>query len=144
MNDPFNLSRFIEAQRPILSRFMDELQAGHKTSHWMWYVFPQLKGLGSSETAMQFGINDLHEARAYLEHPVLGSRLVECVQALLKHRELSALQILGSPDDLKLRSCLTLFNEAHPESALFQQALDQFYSGKSDERTLQLLRERMS
>lgn len=142
MSDPYNLSRFVEAQRPTISRAMDELHAGRKTSHWMWYVFPQLKGLGSSETAMHFGISDLDEARAYLAHPSLGSRLVECVQALLKHRHLSALQILGSPDDLKLRSCLTLFNEAQPESALYQQALDRFYGGKPDERTLQLLCER--
>ncbi|SEQ89489.1 Uncharacterized protein, DUF1810 family [Pseudomonas sp. NFACC02] len=140
MNDPFNLSRFVDAQRPVFSRVMDELREGRKTSHWMWFVFPQLKGLGTSETAMRFGIADMREARAYLEHPLLGPRLVECVEALLKHGDSSALQIFGSPDDLKLRSCLTLFNEAQPEAALYQRALDQFYGGKPDDRTIQLLR----
>lgn len=140
MNDPFNLSRFVDAQRPVFSRVMDELRAGRKTSHWVWFVFPQLKGLGVSETAMRFGITGMGEAQAYLEHPLLGPRLVECVQVLLKHGDSSALQILGSPDDLKLRSCLTLFNEAQPESALYQRALDRFYCGKPDDRTIQLLR----
>jgi uncharacterized protein (DUF1810 family) len=140
MNDPFNLSRFVEAQRPVFSRVVDELRAGRKTSHWMWFVFPQLKGLGLSETAMRFGITDRREARAYLQHPLLGPRLVECVEALLEHGDSSALQILGSPDDLKLRSCLTLFNEVQPEPALYQRALDQFYGGKPDDRTIQLLR----
>ncbi|WP_407315955.1 DUF1810 domain-containing protein [Pseudomonas sp. nanlin1] len=140
MNDPFNLSRFVDAQRPVFSRVMDELHAGRKTSHWMWFVFPQLKGLGMSETAMRFGITDSLEAQAYLEHPVLGPRLVECVQALLKHGDSSALQILGSPDDLKLRSCLTLFNDVQPLLPLFQRALDQFFGGRQDDRTIQLLR----
>jgi uncharacterized protein (DUF1810 family) len=139
MNDPFNLSRFVEAQRPVFSRVMDELRAGRKTSHWMWFVFPQLKGLGISETAMRFGITDRGEARAYLEHSLLGPRLVECVQALLEHGDCSALQILGSPDDLKLRSCLTLFNEVQAQTDLYQRALDQFYGGKPDDRTIQLL-----
>lgn len=140
MNDPFNLSRFVDAQHPAYSRVKAELRAGRKTSHWMWFVFPQLKGLGISEAAMRFGITDTGEARAYLEHPLLGPRLVECVKALLKHGDSSALQILGSPDDLKLRSCLTLFNEVQPEPGLYQRALDQFYGGKPDDRTIRLLR----
>lgn len=136
MNDPFNLARFVDAQRPVFGRVMNELRSGRKTSHWMWFVFPQLKGLGRSEMATHFGIADRAEARAYTEHPLLGSRLVECVQTLLQHADSSALQILGSPDDLKLRSCLTLFNEVQPQVDVYQRALDQFYGGKPDDRTL--------
>ena len=139
MNDPFNLSRFVDAQRPVYGQVMNELRAGRKTSHWMWFVFPQLKGLGRSEIAMRFGIAHRAEARAYLEHPLLGPRLVECVQALLTHTGASARQILGSPDDLKLRSCLTLFNEVQPQPDVYQRTLDQFYGGKPDDRTLEML-----
>lgn len=140
MNEAYDLSRFVDAQRPVFDRVMDELRAGRKTSHWMWFIFPQLRGLGSSETAMRFGITDRAEACAYLDHPLLGPRLDDCVRTLLKHGHLSAFQILGSPDDLKLRSCLTLFNEAKPDSALFRLGLDQFFDGKPDDRTLRLLR----
>lgn len=139
MSDSFNLSRFVEAQRPVISRVMDELRIGRKTGHWMWFVFPQLKELGRSETAMRFGITNMEEVCAYLAHPLLGPRLDECVQTLLEHAHLSAFEIFGSPDDLKLHSCLTLFNEAHSESALFQQALDQFFDAEPDDRTIQLL-----
>jgi len=111
MSDSFNLSRFVEAQRPVISRVMDELRSGRKTSHWIWFVFPQLKGLGRSEIAIRFGITGMEEARAYLAHPVLGPRLNDCVHTLLEHGNLSAFQIFGTPDDLKLHSCLTLFNE---------------------------------
>ncbi|RJX74894.1 DUF1810 domain-containing protein [Pseudomonas sp. LS-2] len=139
MNDSFDLSRFVEAQRPVISRVMDELRSGRKTSHWMWFVFPQLKGLGRSEIAMRFGIAGMEEARAYLAHPLLGPRLDECVQTLLEHANLSAFEIFGSPDDLKLHSCLTLFNEVHSEAALFQRALDQFFEAAPDDTTIQLL-----
>jgi uncharacterized protein (DUF1810 family) len=135
----FDLGRFVEAQTPVFSRVLDELSAGRKASHWMWFVFAQLRGLGHSEMAKRFAISGLAEARAYLEHDVLGPRLEECVKILLSHSEKSATQILGSPDDMKLRSCLTLFLAAHPKSPLYQQALDQFYSGAVDGRTVALL-----
>ncbi|ROM83080.1 calpastatin [Pseudomonas brassicacearum] len=140
MHDPFNLSRFVEAQRPLFDRVMDELRAGRKTSHWMWFVFPQLRGLGHSEMADRFAISTLDEAQAYLEHDLLGPRLEQCVRTVLEHRGMSAKQIFGSPDDLKFRSCITLFMRAQAGSALYQQALDQFYSGEPDRRTLLLLR----
>jgi len=139
MSDSFNLSRFVEVQRPVISRVMDELRSGRKTSHWMWFVFPQLNGLGRSETAMRFGISGMEEALAYLAHPLLGPRLDECVQTILEHGNLSAFEIFGSPDDLKLHSCLTLFNEAQSEPTLFQRALDQFFDAQPDDRTIQLL-----
>lgn len=139
MNDMFDLTRFVTAQRPVFSRVMQELKAGRKTSHWMWFVFPQLRGLGHSEMAERFALSGTAEAQAYLQHSVLGPRLEECVNTLLSHSGLSALQILGSPDDMKLRSCLTLFLAAHPRSGVYQQALDQFYSGAADGRTLALL-----
>lgn len=139
VNETFNLSRFVEAQHPVFSRVMDELRAGRKTSHWMWFIFPQLQGLGRSEMASRFAISGIAEARAYLQHELLGPRLEACVSAVLQHRDTSAGQILGSPDDLKFRSCLTLFMAAQPESPLYRRALDQFYSGEPDPRTLLLL-----
>ncbi|QTH11747.1 DUF1810 domain-containing protein [Pseudomonas corrugata] len=139
MHDTYNLFRFVEAQRPVFSSVMDELRAGRKTSHWMWFIFPQLEGLGRSGMAARFAISGLAEARAYLQHAVLGPRLEACVTTVLQHHDMSARQIFGSPDDLKFRSCLTLFMTAQPESALYPQALDQFYSGEPDSRTLLLL-----
>ncbi|NBA98472.1 DUF1810 domain-containing protein [Pseudomonas sp. R5(2019)] len=139
MHDPFNLLRFVEAQRPVFTRVMEELRAGRKTSHWMWFIFPQLEGLGHSEIAERFAISGAAEARAYLQHEVLGPRLEESVAAILQHSDKSALQILGRTDDLKLRSCLTLFASIKPDHPLFQRALDQFYGGEPDARTLALL-----
>ena len=139
MQDTFNLSRFVEAQRPVFSRVMDELRAGRKTSHWMWFVFPQLQGLGRSDMAGRFAISGLAEARAYLQHELLGPRLEACVAAVLQHRGVSAERIFGSPDDLKLRSCLTLFKSVPSSPAVYQQALEQFYSGEPDRKTLLLL-----
>lgn len=139
MQDTFNLSRFVDAQHPVYSRVLEELRAGRKTSHWMWFVFPQLQGLGHSETARRFAITGAAQAQAFLRHEVLGRRLEECVKTLLQHRDLSATQILGSPDDMKLRSCLTLFISVQPESDVYQQALEQFYAGEPDSRTLRLL-----
>lgn len=139
MQDTFNLSRFVEAQRPVFSRVMDELRAGRKTSHWMWFVFPQLQGLGRSEMAGRFAISGPAEARAYLQHELLGPRLEASVAAVLQHRGGSAEQIFGSPDDLKFRSCLTLFMNVPFGSPVYQQALDQFYSGEPDRKTLLLL-----
>jgi uncharacterized protein (DUF1810 family) len=139
MNDPHNLQRFVDAQSPIYSRVRDELRAGQKTSHWMWFVFPQIAGLGSSPMAQKFAIGSLAEARAYLEHPVLGPRLEECTRLVLaaKHRPIG--DILGYPDDLKFRSSMTLFSRATDASAVFTEALDQFFDGQPDQRTLERL-----
>jgi uncharacterized protein (DUF1810 family) len=139
MQDPFNLSRFLQAQQPVMNRVMDELKAGHKTSHWMWFVFPQLKGLGRSDMAQRFGLSGAAEARAYLAHQVLGARLQACVVEVLEHRHMSAAQIFGSPDDLKFRSCLTLFASVQTQSPVYRQALEQFYAGIADSKTVQLL-----
>ena len=139
MKDDHDLQRFLDAQEPVFERALAELQNGRKRSHWMWFVFPQLNGLGRSETAMRFGISGMEEALAYLAHPLLGPRLDECVQTILEHGNLSAFEIFGSPDDLKLHSCLTLFNEAQSEPTLFQRALDQFFDAQPDDRTIQLL-----
>ena len=139
MHADFDLERFIEAQSPVYEQVMGELQAGRKRSHWMWYVFPQLDGLGHSAMAERYGLAGIDEARAYLAHPVLGPRLQACVTALVQHSDKSAREILGSPDDLKLRSCLTLFAQAAPDNPLFQLALVQFYEGEPDLRTLAML-----
>ncbi|MGN8259328.1 DUF1810 domain-containing protein [Pseudomonas sp. SMSB3] len=133
------LQRFIDAQNPVYDHVLQELQAGRKRSHWMWYVFPQLKGLGHSAMAVRYGLEGAEEARAYLDHPVLGPRLRTCVGALLEHSGKTAKQILGSPDDLKLRSCLTLFGQVAPEDPLFQLALMQFYDGEPDRLTCAIL-----
>lgn len=115
---------------------MAELEAGAKRTHWMWYVFPQLKSLGRSATARYYGLDDVGEARAYLDHPLLGERLRACTRAVLAHRDKTAHAIFGSPDDLKFRSCMTLFGLAAPEEPLFRQALAQFYAGQPDPLTV--------
>nr|WP_313406677.1 DUF1810 domain-containing protein [Pseudomonas sp.] len=139
MNDPFDLARFVEAQRRDYQQALDELRAGAKRSHWIWYVFPQLRGLGRSEMAEHYGISGLDEARAYLAHPLLGPRLEDCARALLSHRGRSARQIMGSPDDLKLRSSMTLFQAAAPKQPLFAEVLQAFYDGEQDAATLRRL-----
>ena len=140
---PYDLARFVEAQVRCYTRVLAELAAGEKTSHWMWFIFPQLRGLGVSATARRFGLSGLEEARAYLAHPVLGLRLRECTRALLAIEGRTAHQIFGSPDDLKLRSCLTLFAAAAAPSAaedrVFGAALARYYGGEPDPRTLELL-----
>jgi uncharacterized protein (DUF1810 family) len=138
MSDPHDLQRFVTAQATVIDDVRVELRAGRKRSHWMWFVFPQLRGLGLSATAQHYGIASLDEARAYLAHPVLGERLRECVGLMLQVPEADAHAILGSPDDLKFRSCLTLFALAAPEEPLFKQALERFYAGEPDPRTLAL------
>ena len=137
--DPHNLTRFLDAQAPIYSQALAELRAGHKRSHWMWFIFPQLAGLGHSSTAQFYAIESLDEARAYLAHPTLGPRLVECAQALLQHKGKSATQILGSPDDLKLRSSATLFAQLTPPDSVFAQLLKKYYNNQPDPKTLELL-----
>ena len=138
MDDPFDLQRFVEAQDGVHARALAELQRGRKQSHWMWFVFPQLAGLGSSPTARAYAISDLAEARAYLAHPVLGPRLAECAQTLLGVVGRTAEQIFGFPDYLKLRSSMTLFAEAASDPTPFRQVLDRYYAGP-DPRTLELL-----
>ena len=131
-----DLSRFVEAQRHIYPEVLAELSAGRKRSHWMWFIFPQIAGLGRSETAQFYALNDLDEAKAYLDHPVLGARLLECTRAMLDHKRRTAHDILGTPDDLKFRSSMTLFMQASEKGSLFERALLQFYGGEPDQATL--------
>jgi uncharacterized protein (DUF1810 family) len=138
-DDPFDLERFVEAQRANYDDALAELTAGRKTTHWMWYVLPQLRGLGMSHMARRYGIASLDEARAYLAHPVLGPRLIACVAVMNALPESNAERVLGSIDGVKFRSCLTLFLAADPGNAALRTALDKFYGGVRDERTLALL-----
>lgn len=138
-DDPFHLARFVEAQAGVHERALAELRAGRKTSHWIWFVFPQVEGLGSSPMAQRYAIGSLEEARAYLEHPQLGPRLKACTAAALEHQDKSAREIFGSPDDLKLRSSLTLFATAAPDEPLFRRALDRFFAGEPDPLTVRKL-----
>jgi uncharacterized protein (DUF1810 family) len=142
MTDPFDLARFVEAQAPAYASALAELRAGAKRSHWMWFVFPQVAGLGSSPMAQRFGIIGLPEARAYLEHPVLGARLRECATALLDLGTSDAEQVLGGIDALKLRSSMTLFALGAPDEPLFQDVLDRFYDGERCGKTVTILRSR--
>ena len=134
-----DLSRFVDAQASVYGTVVKELRDGHKRSHWMWFVFPQLKGLGVSTTARHFGLAGAEEAGAYLAHPLLGARLVECTRLVLAVRGKSAHDIFGSPDDLKLRSCMTLFDRVAPEQEVFAEALRRYFDGRPDARTLALL-----
>ena len=137
--DPCNLERFIEAQSSNYEDALAELHAGSKQTHWSWYVFPQVRGLGSSPTSVRYAISSLAEARAYLAHPVLGLRLRECVNAMLGQRGLSAAQILGDIDAQKFRSCLTLFMQAAPNDGVFRDALRKYFDGVPDAKTLSIL-----
>jgi len=137
--DPYGLERFVEAQRGVHADALAELRAGRKRSHWMWFVFPQLAGLGVSASAQHYGIRGVDEAGAYLAHPVLGVRLRECAQALLALRGRSAEQIFGFPDVLKLRSSMTLFAAVPGADAVFGEVLARYYDGEPDARTLHLL-----
>ncbi|MFI8739347.1 DUF1810 domain-containing protein [Stutzerimonas zhaodongensis] len=139
MSDPHDLQRFVDAQQSIYDRALAELNAGHKQSHWMWFIFPQIAGLGHSDMARRYAIKDADEAAAYLEHPLLGPRLEQCAQALLAHAERPARQILGSPDDMKLRSSMTLFAAVAPERPTFQAVLDAFFAADPDPATLSRL-----
>lgn len=135
------LERFVAAQDEggIYERALAELQAGRKTSHWMWFVFPQIAGLGQSAMSRRYAIASLEEARAYLAHPVLGPRLVECSRALLEHDGVSAHEILGEIDAVKLRSSMTLFRRADPGQEVFAQVLERYFDGEEDEATLRCL-----
>ncbi len=134
-----DLQRFVEAQQPLYDQVCRELRAGEKRSHWMWFIFPQLAGLGHSPMAQRYALSDLAHAAAYLAHPVLGERLRECVTLVNGHADRTAAQMFGHPDDLKLCSSLTLFQLAAPTEPLFTRALQQFYGGVADPATLTLL-----
>lgn len=138
-NDPFDLARFLEAQQNIYSTALSELKNGQKHSHWMWFVFPQIDGLGSSATAKRYAIKSTEEAKAYLNHPLLGARLTECTKTLLNIKGLSASDIFGYPDDLKFCSSMTLFEHVTSEDSLFSRALDQYCGGQRDEKTLAIM-----
>lgn len=135
------LQRFLDAQHDSYATALTEIRAGRKRSHWMWYVFPQLRGLGFSETSRFYGIQNRAEAEAYLAHPVLGPRLLEICQTLLRLESRDATRILGSPDDLKLKSSMTLFAALHDPDPVFQQVLNEFFGGAQDSKSLQLLRQ---
>ena len=140
---PFDLERFVAAQEGVYEGALRELRQGRKTGHWIWFTFPQLAGLGRSEMSRFYGIESLAEARAYLDHPVLGARLRECVGAVLATSGRTAEEIFGSLDAMKVRSSMTLFHRAAPEVPLFREMLDRFYAGFTDDATDTLLRERL-
>jgi uncharacterized protein (DUF1810 family) len=140
MRSDNDLERFVDAQDPVYASVRNELKAGRKESHWMWFVFPQLRGLGHSATASHFGIASAAEAIAYLDHPVLGDRLRECVELVLRVPDRTAREIFGSPDDLKFRSSLTLFAAVAPTETVFRQALDRYFDGEVDPLTADRLR----
>ncbi|HEV2609023.1 MAG TPA: DUF1810 domain-containing protein [Noviherbaspirillum sp.] len=136
MNDEFNLQRFIDAQQPVYDRVSAELRAGRKQSHWMWFIFPQIEGLGHSSTARLYAISSLAEASAYLRHPLLGKRLRECAALVAAVEGRTVAEIFGYPDDMKFHSSMTLFAHAAPEEAVFQECLDKYFAGNQDSLTL--------
>jgi uncharacterized protein (DUF1810 family) len=137
--DPYDLERFVKAQDPVIDRVYAELRSGRKQSHWMWFVFPQLRGLGQSRTSLAFGIVSLGEAQAYLAHPVLGQRLRECTRIATAADVASARRLFGQPDDMKFRSSMTLFALAAPGDADFAGALEKYFFGAFDVRTVEML-----
>jgi uncharacterized protein (DUF1810 family) len=136
MADPFNLQRFLDAQAPVYERARRELEAGRKESHWMWFIFPQIAGLGQSPMSIRFAIASLDEAMAYLAHPVLGARLRECARLTLDLEAKTARDIFGSIDEVKFRSSMTLFARAAPDDEAFQRCLDRYFAGDPDSATL--------
>jgi uncharacterized protein (DUF1810 family) len=140
MNDPYDLDRFVRAQdlEASYERACEELRCGHKTGHWMWFIFPQIAGLGQSPTSKQYAISSLEEAKAYLMHPILGPRLLECANGIAATENRSAPQILGDVDAQKLRSSMTLFLKAAPECVVFMQVLNRYFSGIPDPLTEEL------
>jgi uncharacterized protein (DUF1810 family) len=137
--DPHNLQRFVSAQNPVYAEVRAELQAGQKRSHWMWFVFPQIEGLGGSPTARKFAISSIEEAKAYLQHPVLGPRLHECTAMVNAVRGKSIEEIFGYPDHLKFRSSMTLFSQAAPDVPVFAEALRKYFGGENDALTIERL-----
>jgi uncharacterized protein (DUF1810 family) len=141
-NDPYDLNRFISAQEGVYGRVLAELRDGLKRSHWMWYIFPQIDGLGHSPTTRNYAIKSLEEARNYLSHPVLGARLKECAEVVLAVQGSSAPDIFGHPDDMKLQSSMTLFALVTEPHSVFERVLDRYFQGKRDARTLQIVASR--
>lgn len=139
MPDAFNLQRFVAAQEDCYKDALAELKRGRKTSHWMWYVFPQLSGLGHSEIAQFYAIRSASEAAAYLSHPILGRRLLECCECLLQIQDRTASEIFGFPDDMKLKSSVTLFSTLTERESVFGRLIGKYFSGNADQRTLELL-----
>ncbi len=139
MPGPFDLQRFLHAQSFVYEDVLAELRAGMKCTHWMWFIFPQIAGLGSSPTAVRFAISSREEAQVYLEHPVLGARLRQCTSLVNSIQGRTIEEIFGYPDDLKFRSCMTLFANVTPENQVFLLALEKYFDGEQDERTLQRL-----
>ena len=141
MEDIYNLERFIKAQAGIYETAVYELKNGHKTSHWMWFIFPQIKGLGFSSMSIQYSISSRPEAEEYLNHPILGSRIRECTRIVLSIDNLSAKQIFGSIDELKFRSSMTLFNYVQTNENIFELVLAKYFKGQQDNRTLEILKQ---
>lgn len=139
MNDPYDLERFIEAQNPTFEQVHAELRGGRKQGHWMWFIFPQLRGLGHSQMAIKFALSSLDEAGAYLKHQVLGPRLRECTQLVMLIEDRPINQIFGYPDDLKFRSSMTLFASTTSENQIFKDALQKYFSGELDRLTIEHL-----
>ena len=139
MDDLFNLARFLDAQAPVMDAVLHELAIGQKRSHWMWFVFPQISGLGHTAMAVTYAIASMEEAMAYLGHPVLGLRLRHCTMLVNQVEGRSIRAILGQPDDMKFRSCMTLFSMATQDNAIFRAALERYFDGKPDLATLSLL-----
>lgn len=137
--DPHDLVRFVEAQEGVYNEALAEIKSGRKRSHWMWYLFPQIDGLAVSSTSRRYSIKGIEEAIAYLDHPVLGPRLLKCMEAVFRVEGRSAADIFGSPDDLKLRSCATLFASVSPAGSVFERVLGKYCPGGPDGKTLQLL-----
>ena len=137
--DKFNLNRFIKAQEETYNSAMDEIKSGSKYGHWMWFLFPQLEGLGSTEMTKKFSIKSLEEAKAYLKNAILGERLLESCEILLKLEDVSISDVMGFPDDLKLRSSMTLFESASSKNSIFSKVLDEYYESSRDNKTLGLL-----
>lgn len=137
--DPHNLNRFVEAQNTVIQQVKKELRTGQKQTHWMWFIFPQVAGLGSSKMAQRYAIHSRNEAAAYLSHPILGPRLRECTELVTGINGRSANDIFGSPDDLKFRSSMTLFETVADNSQLFDIALEQYYDGERDQQTIEFL-----
>jgi len=139
MDDPYPLQRFVKAQEGVFEAACAELRNGRKRGHWMWFIFPQIRGLGKSAMAQTFGIASAEEARGYLLHPILGPRLRECTSLAIAIEDRTIHEILGSPDDLKFHSCMTLFSSVAPEEELFRKALHKFFGGELDQATLERL-----
>jgi uncharacterized protein (DUF1810 family) len=137
--DPHSLNRFVQAQEDDYEQALSEIRSGRKRSHWIWYIFPQFDGLGFSSTSKRYAIKTVEEAKAYLGHPILGPRLIECTLAVLQVEGRSAFEIFGSPDDMKLRSCATLFACMSPDGSVFDRLLGKYYEGERDKKTVHLL-----